>query len=192
MWTHNFFMMMQSEAPSAADLMPITLQDAKAFLRVQGAQDDMLISSLVAASAELIEQYSMLRFGRREVAFSFDEMRNEFALPVLPFHGLLSISYLDQENNVQEVDVSSYSFVLRNGVPHVFSADVPRVSVKRSRNSVTVRVEAGFDNSEAVPERVKNAARLLVSNAYDNRSTPEIMSAAVKSQLGNYRLRGVA
>ena len=61
--------------PAASE--PITLEEAKNFLRVDGSDDDALIGALISAAREMCEQYTRRILVTTTIDEYFDGFRSE-------------------------------------------------------------------------------------------------------------------
>lgn len=152
---------------------PVTVDEAKAHLRVDSAADDALIGSLITGAREYVE--SFLR--RALVTQTWDLFMDEFPagdvveLPWPRLRTVESIQYHDAAGSSTTFSSSNYivdavsepgRVVLKSGVSW------PAVEL-RAVNGFQVRFTAGYGGASAVPQGVKRAILLLVGAMYENR-----------------------
>lgn len=173
---------------------PITLEEAKAYLRVDFADDDPLIGALAVAARRAIEAHSH----RVMIATTFDWQTDGFPLgggyfnrflrgmvgdpnwfptnagilqlPRVPAYSLVSITYLDTAGNTQTADLSN--FTLKGPAPaelaprygFLWPVTLPQIG------AVTIRFVAGEPDASTVPDDVKIAMKMLLSLWYENRT----------------------
>lgn len=175
----------QTVAPTVE---PITLQDAKDFLRVDQVNDDDLITSLIVGARQRVEtilrralvtQTLRLKADRFPVycgnnAWEFNGRsirQNAILLPMPPVQSVSSITYLDSAGASQTFDTGSY-VVDTDGEPAritlAYGACWPITQCVSG--AVTVTFVAGYGLADAVPEGIKTAMKFLVSHWYENRS----------------------
>lgn len=173
---------------------PLTLVEAKRWLRVDHADDDGLIASLIKAARERIES----RTGRAVMAQTWRIVLDQWppearvTLPVLPVISVIAVRLLDAAGMPSVLAPALYA--LDPG------AEPPLLTVKsppspgRSRNGIEIDVVAGYGSAPAdCPEPLRQAMRLLVVTAYEARgperageSRPDVV-AEVERLIAPYR-----
>jgi uncharacterized phiE125 gp8 family phage protein len=159
---------------------PVTLDEVKAFVRIDADDDDDMLGVLIAAAREFVEQQT----GRQLVVSTFDYYRDSFTdcargirLPISPLHEVESVNYVDPDTGTvlavdqYEVDTISqpgWVMPVENGWPGSMS----------TINAVRVRFVAGYEPTEDspidytlnIPARAKLAVKSLVAHWNDNRT----------------------
>jgi uncharacterized phiE125 gp8 family phage protein len=132
----------------------------------------------------------------------------EIALRLPPIISIVSVSYIDTDGATQVMDSSDYELsadkVSRPRLRLAYDADWP--TTRDHPDSVTIRMLCGYDSGNSpqdaagVPEDIKSATLLIISDLYQNRETGGVgavafeykTSATVDSLLSKYRLLGSA
>ena len=153
-----------------ATVEPVTLEEAKAHLRVDHDADDGLITSLITAAREAVERYT----GQALAAAGYrwaSESCGPYELPLWPAE-VTGVSYMRDKVRV-EADA--------------FEFDADRSLVSGDFGSV-VRVE--FSTApELVPELLKAAIKLRVEAAYDaSPDDKQKLIQAADALAHNYRM----
>ncbi len=160
---------------------PITVDDAKIFLRVVDDAEDGLITSLIKNAREWAERYTRRAFVTQTYRLSLDEfpdgpapMGNLIYLPGGPVASIDSIKYTDANGVEQTLPPSDY--VLGSADAQAFAFVRPAFSKAwpgTRDEPLAVRIEyvVGYGAAAAVPELVKQAIRLHVSWHFRNRDT---------------------
>lgn len=151
---------------------PITPQEAKSHLRIDGNDDDMLISSLIAAAREYCETFQNRAYITQTWEMTLDSFpQMPLKLPKPPLQSVDSIKYINQDgietvfdaaNYVVDTDSEPGRIALAPGVSW------PNVTLKPI-GGVKIRFTAGYGDASAVPKMVKQAILLLVGHWYENR-----------------------
>jgi len=131
-----------------ATVEPVTLEEAKAHLRVDHDADDGLISSLITAAREAVELFT----GRAIAAATYrwaSEDCGPYLLPIWP----ASVSLVSSVVNGSRIDAESFEF------------DYDRSLVSGYFGSA-VRVEFATEPGP-VPESLKAAIKLRIEALYD-------------------------
>lgn len=169
----------------------VTLAEAKAHLRRLDGEEDAYIMSLVAAASAFIDgPYGIVKraVGRQTLEVRSHVFSGICALPLGPVESITSVKYIDVDGAEQTVpDATYYLTDERFGL--MSGAVWPRL--RGDANGVRVQYLAGFD---PVPEPIKQAALLLVSQWFMNRSAVAVGSAVndmpngVKALLWPYKV----
>ena len=158
---------------------PLSLAEAKAFLRVETADDDLLIGALIAAGRIHVEKQTGLALvtqGWRLVLDCWPENRRIAARPA-PMKALTAARVFDFDGEARAVD-------LRLFVP---DPSTSTLSFKpwmlpmptRIAAGIELDVTAGFGDAAAnVPEPLRQAVRLFVAHWYENRGVVGAMQGA--------------
>ncbi len=170
---------------------PITLAEAKAYLRVDHAAEDALIGDLIAAARGLIEH----ALGRALITQRLIERLDCWGERLRPGCFLLA------RPNVQ--DVHSIKTYDGNGDPHTFdaahwsldAASLPsRILLKGgavfpapgpTRNGIEIDFTAGFgDAAEDVPAPIRSAILAILADRYERRDgESDFISAGARGLL---------
>jgi uncharacterized phiE125 gp8 family phage protein len=180
----------QSDKPPLQDVPLMSLTEAKAWLRVQDTEDDLIISSLLATIAERIESYcSAVTGGQRSIDLFFPSFARVKIYPT-PLITVDSVSYYDKDGALQTLAGTEWQVGISYGVPTLLAAagKSPPETAHRD-DAVTVTVTAGWESRTDVPEKIKQAARIMLSHYYDNRELSAPMSDAIAELLSGFRNR---
>jgi uncharacterized phiE125 gp8 family phage protein len=149
---------------------PLTLAEAKRWLRVDHADDDALIQALIKGARERIEA----RTGRAILAQSWRVVLDRWptdarvTLPVLPVIAVTAVRLLDEAGAA--TPLASAIYALEPGAePPVLALKSPP-NPGRSRNGIEIDLVVGYGTVPAdCPEPLRQALRLLVLAAYEAR-----------------------
>jgi uncharacterized phiE125 gp8 family phage protein len=155
---------------------PITLNDAKAHLKVEDDAEDGLIASLIAAAARHAERAASVVSEARTETFYFDGFSQQLLLNKWPVDAAsVEIAYIDTDGVERTISTSSLRVVTRDKITRVLApvgTEWPATYAVPS--SVAVTASVGFapptdETPSACPDNVKHAVRLLVGHFYRNR-----------------------
>ena len=151
---------------------PITLGDAKQFLRVQHDDDDDIITALIAGSRIHVETQTRRALITQSWRLTRDVWPKTGCLALLPVpvHTLDAARVYRSDGTALALDVAG--FVLdASGAPArlSFAHGVPPAP-ERSVSGIELDLTCGYgDEPEDVPEPLRHAIRLLVAHWYENR-----------------------
>lgn len=181
---------------------PITLAEAKLWLRYTASDQDDLIVGLIVAARRHVESHT----GRRLITSTWDLKLDRFpwslcpiTLPYAPLSSVTSIKYLDVNGTEQTWASSNYivdSASEPGRITPAFNACWPVTQCRM--NAVTVRYVAGYGaRPDQVPAGITVAVRFLISHWFLNRepvaigtivaSIPDTMNALLEP----YRVRSL-
>lgn len=181
---------------------PISVADAKAYLRVQHSADDALIGDIIAAAESFCEEELDLAIMDQEITLKLDTFpySKTIYLPRANLLSVTSVKYNDTDGAEQTfTDYTADTFSTPARIVNN-TTDWPETEDKV--NSVTIVYRAGFKASETgdgdlPPGAVVQAMRMLITHWYENRSTvvvgetTEPLQMAVSASLQKYRRMGV-
>jgi phage conserved hypothetical protein, phiE125 gp8 family len=153
---------------------PITLEEAKLHLRVDGIEDDLLITSLIKQAREWCENYQNRKYIIQTLELVIDSFPRGNAIVFYncsPVQKVESIKYYDAARQEYLFDESNYIADLDGFVNRVVlnsGRHWPIVELQ-SVNAVRTRVVAGYgDTADKVPEAIKWAMILQMKLLYDD------------------------
>lgn len=164
---------------------PVSLTEAKLHLRVDISDDDNLITPLIQAARETVEDISRRALITQVWKYILDEFPSgdEIVLPLPPLQSVASITYKDQ-------DGSSFTFSSGDYIVNT-DADPGKVVLGYGKawpsttlyptGAITVQFTAGFgDASTDVPRKYIQAMLLLIGHWYENREAIQTTGAVPK------------
>jgi len=156
-----------------AETLPVTLEEAKLHLRVDGDEDDALITGLINGAVSHLDGYTGI-LGRCLVEqtwrMDFDAFARTMCLPIGPVAEVVSVTWRDASGQISTVNDDNYGLLpgaggrtslrFRNGyaLPTGLHED----------GAVSVTFKAGYTE---VPAALKVAILLMVGHWYANRET---------------------
>ncbi len=179
---------------NAPSVEPISLAQAKAWLRVTSADEDELITGLIASARLVVEsvtRQAMLAQTWRLVmdAWPSDVLR----VPLAPFRGVVALRTLGADGSAQIVPPANYVVDASPGAARVRFLSAPNAP-GRAIAGVEMDVVIGFATApEGVPEPLRQAVRLLVARWYEERGDAqsdgafERMPSPVAALIAPYR-----
>lgn len=156
---------------------PITLEEAKIFLRIDTNEEDSLISSLISAARMYAEKYTCRSFLTQRWELTKKVLADKIYLPYPPVQGVESISV-----DGRVVDVYEYTLLAEDTL--YFLSPIRSVTP----GGIVIRYAAGYGNvPEAVPRDIRQAILITVAGLYENRESGGV-SAEARELLKPYRV----
>ena len=154
--------------PPAAE--PITLEEAKAHLRVVEPDEDALISLYIAAARGMLEQRTNRRLMAQTIEFTTAGLR-AFVVPTAPLIALGEVTYTDSTGAPQVLDPTVLyvdTYVEPAAGVLAWGQSWPEV---QAGAPAIVRAIVGYPSADAVPAELKSWMLLAIGALYDNRAS---------------------
>jgi uncharacterized phiE125 gp8 family phage protein len=155
---------------TAPAIEPVSLDEAKAYLRVEHGDDDDLIAALLAGSRIHVEaqtQRALITQSWRITADLWPE-DGRLAIRPAPLQALNAARVYDADGATRAIDPQS--FVFDRGASALVFAPWALPAPGRSAAGIEIDVVCGYgDAAIDVPEPLRQAIRLLTAHWYENR-----------------------
>lgn len=160
---------------------PLSLQETKLYLRVDGSDEDTLISDLITAVREQAEAYTRRAFITQDWLLALHDCgRAAVRLPYPPVQQILSVQVVSKTGVVTPVSSDTY-YLMVSGESMAF--DVIPLG-----HRVEIRYRAGYgDTAGDVPEPLRQGMLAHVAALYDTRGDLEQLPASVRRLYMPYR-----
>ena len=176
---------------------PITLEEAKAQLRLDTDEDDALVVRLIKAARTWVEGQTKKALKAQtwdqtiDWQWPFKDSIPWITLEKNPVQSVTSITYVDGSSPNPTLAASDYIAVSREHHSYITPAyGVTWPTLRYVPEAITVRFVAGYSE---VPEPLKHAIAMLVAHWYENRE-PVIVGTsaaniplAVEAMISPYR-----
>lgn len=176
---------------------PVTLAEAKAFLRVDGTDEDGFITTLITAARLHVEGTT----GRALISQSWrvvcdnwpeDQIVN---LPVAPLISLNTVTVYDVEGDATTLALAQFQPETNVSPARIFlPSTIDGVPVLRGRASIEIDYTAGFGTDpEDVPAGLRQAVLTLIGYWFEHRDavviagSGSVVPAGFDQLVANYR-----
>lgn len=153
---------------------PVTLEEAKAQLRLDHTDADVHINRLIIAARQWVENYTRQRIVRQKWRLYFKAFADEMYLQPANAREVDQVQYIDVDGNTQTAAASLYDVdVSGQRILRAYSQTWP--SPRYQENAVWIDAWVGMYDETASPidvvgdvdEPVKQAILMLVSSMYE-------------------------
>lgn len=166
------FSLVRVTAPSAS---PISLAEAKAQMRVEGNDDDIVIQRLIDASVAFVDAQGVLGFAMITQTWGQWLGPNPGTVSLLlgPVQSVSAIKYYDADGVLQTATLSDFNVF---GTPNRITVS-PKSGkawpITQTRDdAIKIEYVVGYGaTSASVPQTVRHALMMLVAHWYENRET---------------------
>lgn len=160
---------------------PVTVVEAKAHLRVEAATDDMLISSLIKAAVEYVENFTRRALLTSTWELSLDSWTEVFLLPKAPLQSVTSLTYKDSSGTLHTLlEDTNYHVDITSEPGRIVPVTNWPTDALHPVGAITIRFIAGYPTASTVPQTFKQAILLLVGHWYENREAAVVGTIATK------------
>ena len=180
---------------------PVTVSEAKAHLRIDGAAEDILIASLIVTSRLHIEAalgLALISQAWRLTLDTWPEKRwspdGAVRFPLRPVRSVEELVVYGADGAPDVLSPESYLVDTESLAPRIVPRDGSWPAPGLPVGGIAIAFEAGMgEEAEDVPQPIRHAILLLVAHWYEHRDPMEIGSvgaaipAAVSDLLKPYR-----
>lgn len=147
----------------------VTLEDAKAHLRVTHELEDELIESLIHAAYAMAETRCGRIFQDIEKTIHLDRLpdgRIPIHLPITPVQEIISFEYIAEDDSTQVIDPEDLILDKRPLYPVLVPKDDVWPHAKLGIQHIEIVLQAGFKET---PHDIRAAILLIIGHLYFNR-----------------------
>lgn len=185
---------MSSILLTAPAVEPLSLAEAKAFLRVETAADDDVITALIASARIHVEAQTRRALIAQGWRLKRDAWPADGRLAVLPapLRALTAARVYDAHGNATTLDLQS--FVVDTAGSAIVFVPWAVAQPGRSVAGIELDVTVGYgDAASDVPQALRQAVRLLTAHWYENRGlatlgTITVLPTTVAALIAPYRM----
>jgi len=162
-------MPLQLNTPPAAE--PVTLAQAKAWLRVDTGDDDALIASLISAARARAEWHTGRAFVTQGWTLWLDAWPAGACaeIPLPPLQGVTSLTMYARDDSAAVLGAGAYTVDAASQPGRVMLKQGMALADSRAINAVAIAFTAGYGAANAVPGEIVQAILLIVAALYAHR-----------------------
>jgi uncharacterized phiE125 gp8 family phage protein len=181
-------------APPASE--PLSLAEAKNFLRVEHDADDALIAALIAGARAAVEKtaHRVLITQTWRIVLDRWPPSGRVVVHIVPLRALVAARVLAADGAPAALDIAAFTLntVAAPALIAFERASLPEPG--RALAGIELDVSAGYGESAAsVPAPLLHAIRLLLARAYEHRdrALDDRLPAEVSRLIAPYRVLGI-
>lgn len=200
----HFIMRYSLKQTVAPTTEPVTLNQARAHLRLTTTTEDGLIEGLIQVAREMAQTYTKRQLITATYTAKyrdFPDSEGSIQIPRTPLQSVSSITYIDNQGATQTLSTDVYEVLEDDTEAYVVLKPLkswPEVQAER-KQAVTVTFVAGYGNAgTAVPAAAKSAMLMLIGHLFENRESVNVgnitskMPMATEILLDSIRVKGPA
>jgi len=146
---------------------PISLEDAKAHLRVSHTEEDAVIWDMLRAATEIVEREAWVQLNEKGITIYMDVWENVRLESFSPIQAVNSIKYYDANNTLQTLAASSYDVDLLSDPMKIDIDSTPVLYDKF--NTVEIALTVGYTEDCKIPAGLANCVKMVLGDLYENR-----------------------
>ncbi len=142
---------------------PLTLAETKLYLRVDGTDEDSLISDMIVAAREAAEHYLRRSLITRQWTLAYNDcVSGRVPLPMGPVQSIVDVRMIAEDSTETIVDTSLYT--LSAARTHLcFSQSV-------SAHRIEITYEAGYGMAADIPYPIRQGMLSHIAELFDGRA----------------------
>lgn len=154
---------------------PVSLEEAKSHLRLEGVDDDAYVAVLIAAARRRCEAYQSRAYITQTWDLYLDGFpAGDIRIPIAPLESVVSVKYKDTAGSMQTLDPSCYVVDTASEPGRISPAcGQSWPSTYGEINAVEIRFVAGYGAAADVPEHIRQAILMTVGDLYEHRGGEE-------------------
>jgi uncharacterized phiE125 gp8 family phage protein len=156
---------------------PVTVADAKAHMRIDGSDDDVLIGSLILTSRLHIEAALALALITQSWMLTLDRWPHagQIELPLAPLRSLNEVRIKNTAGDPAVVAEQTYLVDIASRPPRLIWNNCAPPLPGLAANGIEIDLTVGFgDTADSVPAPLKHAILMLTAHWYEHRDPQEI------------------
>lgn len=165
-------------APAAE---PVTLAEAKAFLRLEHDAEDPLVTSLIAAAARQVEKLTrrVLVAQRWRLDVRLPDDGGAIVLKPRPVREVEAVRVRRADGAAETLDEDSWAFDWAG----------ERLTLARPPAAIRIEIDlaVGYGDPDQIPESLRLAVKRLTADAFERRSGADGPPVEIEGLVGPYR-----
>lgn len=185
------------EVTTPPESEPLTKEEVKDHLGLNGDDYDNRVHQLIAAARKQVERLTNRRLIQQSLAIYFElfPVGREIFLPIAPVSEISSVQYYDSDGALQTFAASKYfTDIISEPGRIVLDSSEAWPDTKAGRpNAVKINVVAGYGDSSAdIDEGLTTAMLMIIEEAFDrpDKGYLEALTRVQTHMLSPYQLRG--
>jgi len=158
----------------------VNLRDAKKHLEIPDASTahDSYLTTMIEAAREIVEDDTGLVIPTTTCVLNWDAWPDEFVLPLRPAISVTTLKYYDTAGDQQTWSSANYTLDADRAQPTVFYAyNVTTPTIRSIENAIELTWSAGYSSQANVPEKIKQAVLVKLSQLFIDREGMENVRA---------------
>lgn len=148
---------------------PLTLAEAKEYLRLDGNDHNSTLTALIRAAREYCEAFQNRAYITRTLELYLDKFQFPIRLPMAPLGQVLFFQYEDSAGDTHDFEDYIVDNISQPGMLHLAYGKAAPSTTLKPVNAIIIRYTAGYGAN--APESAKLAMKLFIGHRFEN---PEV------------------
>lgn len=169
--------------------LPLTLEEVKMHLRVDGTDEDAYLDMLQKSAVNQVQNITNRQLMEAQYRLSMDCLPDKFNVPRPPFIEIAAFTAKNSEGDTVDFAETPEWYTLTDDEYTTVRGVEGSGWFDSSYTDVVFQYTAGYAGAEFVPEDIKSALLLIIGNMYANREDgTRKMPMASEMMLTPYRI----
>jgi len=147
---------------------PLTVEEVKDHLRIDGNDSDAELSNLIKEARDYVEGVTGRALITQTYELKMDDLSLNIKVPRPPLQSVTSISYQDTDDASQTLGAANYTVDTSSHPGRIVqSATGTYPDTYNDIDAVTITYVAGYGDADDVPGIFKRAMKLYIEKMYD-------------------------
>lgn len=150
---------------------PVTLADARAQLRLDGTEENALVTALIAAARAALEAETRRALMTQSWRLVLDAWpQGAVRLPLAPLQAVIAVAIAGADGTMSTLDPESYDVAPAGDAPRLMpkaGAAWPQPALRLG--GIAIDFTAGYAGAEEVPPPLRQALLMLVAHWFEDR-----------------------
>jgi uncharacterized phiE125 gp8 family phage protein len=152
---------------------PVTLEELKLFGRIDGEDEDLLLTNFIVSARMAAEQYLRRSLITRTIRARIDYwLQNQLELPMPPLITVSKIATVNEDGTETEFDSDNY-YVVNDAIPGkvIIKQGISKpYTYDREKGGIIIEYTAGYGaEPDDIPNPIRTGIMLWAMNIYENR-----------------------
>lgn len=154
---------------------PVSLEETKAWLRLDTSEEDQLLSALIVSARLTLEAFTRRFFVTQSWRMTLDAWptatlrRKSIVLPLAPMRSIAAIRIYDASDVAETLDAGAYRAPAASERGRIVFREPPE-QPGRAADGVEIDIVAGYGDAPSdTPEPLRRAILALVAHWHENR-----------------------
>lgn len=177
---------------TAPAMEPVSVGDLKTYARIDGTDEDDLLSSFITAVRQKAELWTGRAFMSQTITLTMDFFASDLVeLPLPPLVSVAEVRVGQEDGTWEAIDPSQYYLDLKASPGRLyFVQDLSIPATTRQHAGYEIEYTVGYGNASAdVPEAIRQAILFWAAYLYEERVPIGKPPAEAQTLLAGYRVR---
>ena len=174
---------------------PISVADLKTFARIDGSDEDTMLSNFIVSARQAAENYLGIALISQTITLKMDFWPSEnISLPRPPLISITAVETLDEDDTASTYSSDNYYIITTGdyGQLVINRNTTWPLNTVRDHGGYQIRYVAGYGTAATdVPRAIRDGLFLWATDIYENRVIRDVPPPEAMSLLQKYRIERI-